>query len=64
MIRKIKYEIPKLLGYNSCEIFIANKEQKQLYTFSVAKDDEINHNEVFFGIKLRHVEEDYLIPAH
>jgi hypothetical protein len=64
MIRTIKTEIPKLLGYSHCEIFSANKSARELFTFSVAKDDNIDKNEVFFGIKLKHIEEDYLIPPH
>ena len=62
MVREIKTEIPRLLGFESCEIFMGNKKANHLYTFSVAKDEKVDTNEVFSGIKMKHIEEEYNIP--
>lgn len=56
VVRLIKTQVPTLLGYTACQVFLAKKQIKQLYTVSVEEDESEDRSPEFFGIKMNYIE--------
>jgi hypothetical protein len=48
-MRALKSEIPKLLGYEACNVFMVDEQEKALFTVSLNEDAELRANEANGG---------------